>query len=75
MADKVHERNNEVVVAIEQWEDGKLLDRREAVHYFSLPNAEANQVNILLSEGVDYGILPEIEALRDAKAALLGETD
>lgn len=69
------ELNNEVVVAIEQYEDSKLISRREAIRYPGLPNMLANQINILLSEGVDAGILPEIEAMRDAKAALIGQTD
>jgi methionine synthase I (cobalamin-dependent) len=74
---------NTVVVAIEQYDTNNitpenptgLLSRREAIRYPSLPNALANQVNIMLSEGVDAGIIPEIEALRDQKAALLGEMD
>ena len=67
--------NNTVVVAIEQWEGDKLLSRREPIRYPNLPNMTANQLNILLSEGVDAGILPEIEALRDAKAAMTGQTE
>jgi hypothetical protein len=73
---------NTVVVAIEQYDTNNitaenplgLLSRREAIRYPSLPNAVANQLNLLLSEGVDAGILPEIEALMEQKAALLGET-
>ena len=74
---------NTVVVAIEQYDAAMvtaenptgLISRREAIRYPHLPNALANQLNILLSEGVDAGILPRIESLRDAKAAALGETE
>lgn len=69
------ELNNEVVVAIEQYEDGVLFSRREAIRYPNLPNMLANQINLLLSEGVDAGILPEIEAVRDAKAELIGQVE
>jgi len=74
---------NTVVVAIEQYDSNNitsenplgLVSRREPIRYPFLPNALANQLNIMFSEGVDAGIIPEIEALRDQKAALLGETD
>jgi hypothetical protein len=72
-----------VVIAIEQYSTVNitpenplgLISRREAIRYPSLPNAFANQLNILLSEGVDAGIIPEIETVMNQKAAQLGETD
>jgi hypothetical protein len=65
--------NNEIKVVIEQYENGVLFSRRVPVHYLNLPNALCNQINILLSEGIDAGIIAEIEAMRDSRAELLGQ--